>query len=601
MPSTPPAERPARFTHPSGRRPAVSEAWAAARALGGQLWREATNRDDPGWPPRWLRYGGVALGGVTVAVLLAEAIVPGVVWLLRTMGGWAGRGARWTHLDGVAALVPHAVKTYVTGHAAGLGVPGSVLMWVWMVAGVVLFVASAARTAGGRVGWLLFGAISVLFAAEGSPPAARSLVAGVAGLWWSVLSLAAYNGLGRPRQVLLPVQPPSEAGTRPPAAQGREPEPQAPAGGMVRDAAALAAQQYAVVLRRAQLRAPRGPAAGDWAVTGLGGGAFTAVDDRGAHVVGVAMMTEAVPELIAAAAAVTGGVTTRWTGPPIPAPRRPRLDSDNFPGLRGLADFVDAGNGELRQVARALQELRARWNPAEVDELIQARAEVLNRESPLIRPAQFLPRSDPAAELGWVATHTWIDPATVVSGPARSWNDFADHRPDVVGLIVGTLLTAVDVRAAYRSVLTDMGIAHLQRIPGPAGPLHEITSNGTHRVHALRILGVPLLAGEVTVTAAPAWLREHDMWSSDFRGPVVPLWRGLIDKALIQAELATTGDGVVLELLDVPAPWLLRPPQDVVAIAAAYERVYPGALAEWGVPAAAVVDAEAWLGWVTSG
>ncbi|GIL29140.1 hypothetical protein NUM_43940 [Actinocatenispora comari] len=51
--------------------------------------------------------------------------------------------------------------------------------------------------------------------------------------------------------------------------------------------------------------------------------------------------------------------------------------------------------------------------------------------------------------------------------------------------------------------------------------------------------------------------------------------------------------------LHTDAPWILLPPEQTVVIAAAYDRVYPGALAEWGIAPHAWCDQLAWRRWLT--
>jgi hypothetical protein len=70
-----------------------------------------------------------------------------------------------------------------------------------------------------------------------------------------------------------------------------------------------------------------------------------------------------------------------------------------------------------------------------------------------------------------------------------------------VPLIIQKLLTAPDPGNALAEILTDDGHVYLTRHPGPAGPIYRLTVNCTHRTHALRLLGVRVVAAEVTISS----------------------------------------------------------------------------------------------------
>jgi hypothetical protein len=85
----------------------------------------------------------------------------------------------------------------------------------------------------------------------------------------------------------------------------------------------------------------------------------------------------------------------------------------------------------------------------------------------------------------------------------RRWllDDFRSHRARQVPLIIQKLLTAPDPGRALAEILTDDGHVYLTRHPGPAGSIHRLTVNCTHRTHALRLLGVRVVAAEVTISS----------------------------------------------------------------------------------------------------
>ncbi len=54
----------------------------------------------------------------------------------------------------------------------------------------------------------------------------------------------------------------------------------------------------------------------------------------------------------------------------------------------------------------------------------------------------------------------------------------------------------------------------------------------------------------------------------------------------------------MLDLDHAPAPWLLGDAALVSSYNTAYERVYPDALSELGIPTAALADRKAWEQWL---
>jgi hypothetical protein len=96
------------------------------------------------------------------------------------------------------------------------------------------------------------------------------------------------------------------------------------------------------------------------------------------------------------------------------------------------------------------------------------------------------------------------------------------------------------------------------------------TINGSHRTHALRILGLPLLAAEISVATVSLQPPEIRMWDSGFYGPVEPLWRGLINRGLLAGDIVRAGPRAILEPDLVAAPRLLLAATDAVRLTSAY-------------------------------
>jgi hypothetical protein len=321
------------------------------------------------------------------------------------------------------------------------------------------------------------------------------------------------------------------------------------------------------------------------------------VDQAGRRAAGLARSAEAVADLLALLSTPPGAPPViGWTGAPLDVWTPRELPHEQCGPLMPMRAFLDASANRRAEISAMLRSARARWDVTDFHERIAARADELNRSDPLIPARELVPREYtwPGESAGYIDTNEWIDPATVVGGNARCWNDFAKHRPDIVGRIIHKLLTANDPGTAAFEVLSDDSIVYLERADGPAGPIHVVTTNGTHRTHALRILGVPMLAAQVAHQPVPLRVHERTM---RLAGPVEPLWQGLRRRGLLAGDIVHTGDGLVLEPYLVAAPWLLCPPDAAASITAAYNRVYPGA---FDVPPDALRSGVAWYRWLRS-
>lgn len=84
---------------------------------------------------------------------------------------------------------------------------------------------------------------------------------------------------------------------------------------------------------------------------------------------------------------------------------------------------------------------------------------------------------------------------------------------------------------------------------------------------------------------------DRAWWHAPFSdpGPALELERGLL-----HGRICYEGDVAVLDLDHAPAPRLLGDAALASAYNTAYERVYPGALTELGIPATALTGREAW-------
>ncbi len=171
----------------------------------------------------------------------------------------------------------------------------------------------------------------------------------------------------------------------------------------------------------------------------------------------------------------------------------------------------------------------------------------------------------------------------------------------MVEMIVGSLVRepSPDV---VRDRLSDDGWVIVERIPGPVGPIHEVTTNGLHRTHAFALLSLPLIAVEVRVTALPMYVTLQRATSDADDLATRQLSKGLMSRGLLEGVIETrrtAEGGPVLRPDWVAAPWMLCPPNAAAKIAASYDRVYPEALADIGVPRNVMGNPSAWVSWLT--
>ena len=181
------------------------------------------------------------------------------------------------------------------------------------------------------------------------------------------------------------------------------------------------------------------------------------------------------------------------------------------------------------------------------------------------------------------------------------WNDFSDHRPDTVPWIVHHVLSADDPEQAVLQAQCDDNVhrwANMVRVPDPVGPIY-VVDNGRHRTHAMRILGVPVMAAEIMVMPLPVLVEQHQLRESQgLNYPDEAIWRGLISRGLLDGDLVRRPYGPALQPYWVAAPWLLRSPHQAIICSRHYQRVYPGGL---GVPPEAFASVPAWVRWCVSG
>ncbi|MEV1319449.1 hypothetical protein AB0J14_25595 [Micromonospora arborensis] len=561
---------------------------------------QARDTRSDNWPPLWLV---LATAGIGVGVVLM-LIVPVVRGLLFAAGDSIAALGGWTHDQAYAQIVLAPVRRYVETHADGLPISATTLWWTWCIAGVVLLAMCVLRVVAARIGWVLYGAATAAMVASATPGAGRWIATAVSGVWWVLLSVPAF-GRRRPSSVLVLPTPPTGAAIASP-----EPADVSVRAGVGHDSpsptsapddyAAWAAVLFERLVRRAD-NAPAADVPNVWTAVTTGPTSFAAQEGE-RHVCGIVVNGLAAEDLLRQLSTPTGASTVvRWTTNTPQTPRRRRLSDEGYDGPPSLADFVRGSTDALSTATAVLAQIRSRWNDVNLHERIATRAELLNRTAPLTRDVfDCMPDSDDDVYLGSIVFNDWIDIETVIGGNASSWNDFASHRPQVVGLIIEKLLKADDPGIAFTEILTDLGHACMLRYNGPAGPLHRVGRNGTHRTHALRVLDLPIMAAEVEIEALP--LRIDAMstwgdgnWGDSYDGPADRMWHALRDRGLLAGTISGSGPYAKLEPHYTAAPWLLGDPRSAAAISAAYERIYPGAL---GIPAEAMAGPQQWLRWL---
>ncbi|MBA8932173.1 hypothetical protein BC739_009432 [Kutzneria viridogrisea] len=303
--------------------------------------------------------------------------------------------------------------------------------------------------------------------------------------------------------------------------------------------------------------------------------------------------------------------------PPLPDHPQPwwrcTWDSDVSADSPGTRDLLAARGAIYAQHLQACAEARDRLASLDVVEHLRERAAVLNAEDPQWEVDEAAFEVGDAANSdhgGNVEGVCWVPTRLVVTTHARPWGEFGTHRPRMPAQIAQALAHTGDLEE-FTDTLFGGDQMHLERIAAWAGPVYRVSVNGNHRVHTARMLRLPWLATTVTHYAIPpAWtmysilVGDHDgAWDLEqhTQGRHA-LISGLIRHRILDADLDGPAHELdtVLRCRRLPAPWLLRSAPQATAINAAYERVYPGALAQLGIPEGVGTDPVAWTQWLTT-
>jgi len=546
--------------------------------------------------PPWVQAGGVVavivLGSLVAAAL---SIIAHALWtetrnVLETTGG-----------SGPVSLLRRPAHAWINAHAVGLDLTAQQFWRSWIISGIVFFVLAIAGSIGGRIGWALFGLSAVALTYAGTPPPSSLTAAATVAGAWALVTVPAYTR-SRTRLSHPEPEPP-----QPPPATACEPGVDLWTLRKNGDGPALAAGLYESLLRRRigrqQRWLHRDGNRHEWTVTTRGQG-FRAQDHDGREVAGLAVSGEAIVEVLTCLDAPASGFPiVRWEGPAPGVPLQQKLNWVDGRSLAGsLDDFIASSPDQVQQLHEWFQETRAAWgDPTGWHFNILGNVDVLNIAFPLIDDVSYALTGE--ENLATLSTHAWIDPTTVVAGNARTWNDFSNHRPEVVEWIIRRLLTASDTTKALCKVLANGSNApQLIRYDGPAGPLHVMGGDGTHRTHAMRILNAPLMAAEVTIKPLPLQVTQDDVQApragAAHENDLPRLWEGLLRRGLIHGHLISTSGEPRLNVDHAAGGWMLLDPTRAVAVNQAYEKIYPGSLAAVGIPSTALHNSRTWRNWL---
>ena len=287
-------------------------------------------------------------------------------------------------------------------------------------------------------------------------------------------------------------------------------------------------------------------------------------------------------------------------------------DSDVSPEGPSIRDLLDRRGPIYDQHLAACRTARATVGSCgDVRQHLADRAAELNATDPQLPDADTLgsircPRN--TDHDGYAETVQWVPTSLVVAAGCPTWGEFGGHRDDSPSRIVAGLLSS-DLDEFTSKLFADP--ISLQRTPGWAGPLYRLGSNGTHRIHTLRMLNLPWLAAVVGVESiATSWnmsglIAADPDRDADLRRNFderlherTALVMGLLRRGLIDGELLDDGPQPTLHCRRLPAAWLLRAPIYATRINTVYESRYPGALAQLDIPLAVGTDPGAWSRWL---
>ncbi|MGW1564466.1 hypothetical protein ACWCQ1_49780 [Streptomyces sp. NPDC002144] len=347
---------------------------------------------------------------------------------------------------------------------------------------------------------------------------------------------------------------------------------------------------------------------GTWAATWHSDGALTAHRDDGLCVRGWSATPDAAEQALQSFEATSRHrpqvtLTLQGERPEGPAAGNDPPGIDQVDVLRAF----DADRAALNATIATLTQLQLAWPKHEISDRVRAATTQLQASAPQSPYFNLYTRQ---REHDWAASESaaWVRTDAIVHAIDKVWGDFdrleESRGPSWIPRAARELLTTAPEQLAgfIRHHLAEEPAISLGVINGPAGPLYNVSSGGAHRTHLFRILGLPWVIAKLYARIPPRRFEVANVIDTS-KGMaeaerVGRGWRILLERGLLHGRIGYDGAFAVLDLDHVPAPWLLGDAALASAYNTAYERVYPGALTELGIPATALAGVKAWEQWL---
>ncbi|MEU5298603.1 hypothetical protein [Streptomyces umbrinus] len=347
---------------------------------------------------------------------------------------------------------------------------------------------------------------------------------------------------------------------------------------------------------------------GTWAATWHSDGALTAHRDDGLCVRGWSATPDATGQALQSFEATSRhrpqiALTVHGERPEAPAAGSDAPGIDRVDVLRAF----DADRTALDATVAAITQLQRAWPEHEINDRVRAATTQLQTSAP---QSPYFDLYNRQREHEWAASASaaWVRTDAIVQAVDEVWGDFdrseASRGPSWIPRATRELLTTKpeQLAASLRHHLAEVPPISLGVINGPAGPLYNVSSGGAHRTHLFRILGLPWMIAKLYARIPK---RRFDVASViDTAKGMTEVervgrgWHTLLERGLLHGRIRYEGAFAVLDLDHASAPWLLGDAALASAYNTAYERVYPGALTELGIPAPALTGRKTWELWL---
>lgn len=136
---------------------------------------------------------------VAVAIFALGWLIRGLIYFVGQLPTWGASSWQWFTSWELTRTITGPLTAYVTSHSAGLPASADLLLTAWAIGAGVLLLCSILGHRGARLGWCLYGALTIAGVWAGAPAGSRWLAGGVALSAWAVLSVLAFAGMMRQR------------------------------------------------------------------------------------------------------------------------------------------------------------------------------------------------------------------------------------------------------------------------------------------------------------------------------------------------------------------------------------------------------------------